>query len=260
MATHKKEFITVFNTTARERHRYEVFADFVKLSAISLHNAVCPNVALKEKLEQEYLETIGRYKQQDAEAFCKLLALLIELLEVEPSDVLGQLYMELELGNKNTGQFFTPPSVSELMARVLHGDAVEKAKTGFVTLSEPACGAGGMILAFVKVMLEHRLNPATGLWVQAIDIDRTAAFMCYLQLTLWNVPAQVVVGNALTLEVRETFYTPAHYLFNWTDKLNRRDAEKEALKLTCEAAPEQREIEPTFGKVLKETNQMTLFD
>ena len=52
-----------------------------------------------------------------------------------------------------------------------------------------------MILALVKVMITAGHNPAEKLWVQAIDVDRMAALMCYIQLSLWNVPAEVIVGN-----------------------------------------------------------------
>lgn len=50
--------------------------------------------------------------------------------------------------------------------------------------------------------------------------------MCYLQLSLWNVPAVVIVGNTLAMEVREAFYTPAHYLGFWSARLRRRDVEE----------------------------------
>ena len=43
--------------------------------------------------------------------------------------------------------------------------------------------------------------------------------MCYIQLSLWNIPAEVIVGNSLTLEFREVFYTPSYYLFGWEMKL-----------------------------------------
>ena len=145
------------------------------------------------------------------------------LLDAEPRDILGQLYMSLELGNTHTGQFFTPPEISELMARITFDDGVEHANKPFITLCEPACGSGGMVLAFVKVMLEKGWNPVERVWVQAQDIDRTAALMCYLQLALWHVPAAIVVGNTLSGETREVFYTPAHYLGFWPSKLARRE-------------------------------------
>ena len=97
----KQHFIRVFNDIARHRHRYDVFRDFVTLSSISIHNAVSKD----EALEEEYLQIIKQYKKEEQSAFCELLAVLVELLEPEPLDILGPLYMELELGNNNNGQF-----------------------------------------------------------------------------------------------------------------------------------------------------------
>lgn len=211
----KQTFISLFNSIARHRHRYAVFSDFVTMSAIAIHNAICKS----EALEKEYLEIVARYKKEEVNHFCELLANFIELLEVEPADVLGRLYMELELGNLNNGQFFTPHEISLLMAKLTYGDMLEKMDKPFITLSEPACGAGGMVLAFVNEMLKKGLNPAEKVCCQCIDIDRLAGLMCYLQLSLWNIPAEVVIGNTLTLEVREVYYTPAYYLGDWKTRL-----------------------------------------
>jgi hypothetical protein len=166
------------------------------------------------------------------------LAVLVELLEPEPRDILGGLYMELELGNDNTGQFFTPPEISLMMAQMLYGDQLREIDQPFITLSEPACGAGGMVLAFAKVMMSHGYNPAYKLWVQCTDIDRVAALMCYLQLSLWHIPAEVVVGNTLMLEVREVFYTPAHYLNGWDMRLHYQKT-KELITSTPEPSQSQ---------------------
>lgn len=212
------EFVRAFNGIARHHHRYEVFRDFVTMAAIALHNAVRKD----EALEAEYMRIVGRYSRQEVHELSRLMAQLVLLLDIEPQDVLGPLYMELELANAQAGQFFTPPAISELMAQLTYGDELKTLDKPFVTLSEPACGAGGMVLAFVKVMLSHGHNPARHLWVQCQDIDRTAALMCYLQLSLWNVPAAVVVGNTLAMEVREVFYTPAHYLGFWEHRLRHR--------------------------------------
>lgn len=211
------EFVKAFNTIARHRHRYEVFRDFVVMSAAALHNAIRKD----EKLEAEYLAVAARYKRDELSEFSALLAKLVLLLDSEPRDVLGPLYMELELGNTNTGQFFTPHEVSTLMASVTYGDELKTLDKPFITVCEPACGAGGMVLAFVSVMLSHGHNPAQRLWVQAQDIDRTAALMCYLQMALWHIPGVVIVGNTLAMEAREVWYTPAHYLGFWHHRLER---------------------------------------
>jgi hypothetical protein len=218
----KQSFIKNFNSIAKHKHRYQVFSDFVTMSAIALHNAVNKS----ETLESEYMEIVGKYSKDEACKMSELLANLIELLEPEPRDVLGGLYMELELGNTNNGQFFTPPDVSLMLAQLSYGDKLESLKKPFITLSEPACGAGGMVLAFVKTMLNNKHNPAEKLWVQCTDIDRIAGLMCYLQLSLWHVPAEVIIGNTLSLEIREVYYTPAHYLGNWETKLRLHEQEK----------------------------------
>lgn len=214
----KQSFISLFNSIARHKHRYSVFTDFVTMSAIALHNAINKN----QKLEDEYLEIVARYSKEEVDKFCELLGNFIILMEPEPADILGSLYMDLEIGNLHNGQFFTPHELSLLLARMTYGDVLdkmEKSNKPFISLSEPACGAGGMVLAFANEMLKNGINPAEKLYVQCIDIDRLAGFMCYLQLSLWHIPAEVIIGNTLTLEFREVYYTPSYYLGDWDTRL-----------------------------------------
>ncbi len=213
------DFKKTFRELAPYKHRYEVFKDFVTMAACSLHNSLW-----KEPIrEEEYLAIIKGYKPDDQKAFPKLLGSLIAALDSEPRDVLGPLYMELEIANKDAGQFFTPPELSEMMARMTFAPELERLDSQpFLTAGEPACGAGGMILALVKVMTQAGHDPARKLWVQAIDVDRMAALMCYTQLSLWHVPAEVIVGNTLSWDIREVWYTPAHHLGMWRYRLSRK--------------------------------------
>ncbi len=214
----KQSFISLFNSIARHKHRYSVFSDFVTMSAIALHNAVNKN----QKLEDEYLAIVARYSKEEVNEFCELFANFVELMEPEPTDVLGSLYMELEVSNLNNGQFFTPHELSLLLARMTYGDVLDSMKSSnkpFITLSEPACGAGGMVLAFVNEMLKKGVNSAEKLYVQCIDIDRLAGLMCYLQLSLWHVPAEIIIGDTLTMEFREVYYTPSYYMGDWDTRL-----------------------------------------
>jgi N-6 DNA Methylase len=232
----KADFIREFEHLAPHRHRYEVFRDFVHLSAFALVQAW--PYTKSDAIEAEFAAIKARYSADEFMSFTRLLAMLQELLEPEPRDILGQLYMALDLGNTNTGQFFTPPEVSELMARMLvpsEGDLL--GGKPFVTLSEPACGAGGMVLAFVKIMIEMKLNPMQCVWVHAQDVDRTAALMCYIQLSLWGVPAAVVVGNTLMGESREVFYTIGHHLGGWKWKLSEREPREQASMATTDSTP-----------------------
>lgn len=217
------------------KHRYTVFQDFVTVSAISLYNSVYKN----PEREEEYLQIMRGYSKAEVAVFPKLFAELVNLLEPEPRDVLGELYMTLELGNQHTGQFFTPPTISDLMAEMTFNDQLEKMGQSFVTLSDPACGAGSTLLAFVKLMIAKGYNPAEKLWIQGIDIDRTVALMCYVQLALWNVPAQILIGNSLSGEIREAWYTPAHRLGFWDTRLKNRKT-----KQACEERDKISEKQP----------------
>lgn len=140
-------------------------------------------------------------------------------LGVEPKDVLGSIYMSMELGDSRNGQYFTPDNVSYLMAQFHLGDIYNDLKNkDYISLSDPASGSGGMILAVIKGMLEKGFNPSSNIWVQATDISRVAALMCYIQLSLWGVPAQIIVGNSLSLEVREVWNTPIFLRGGWIYK------------------------------------------
>lgn len=217
----KQSFISLFNSIANHKHRYSVFTDFVTMSAIALHNAINKN----QMLEDEYLQIVKKYSKEEVNKLCELFANFVELMEPEPTDVLGSLYMELEINSLNNGQFFTPHELSLLLARMTYGDVLDNMTSSnkpFITLSEPACGAGGMVLAFVNEMLKKGVNPAEKLYVQCIDIDRLASLMCYLQLSLWHVPAEVIIGNTITMNFREVYYTPSYYIGDWHTRLRMR--------------------------------------
>ncbi|MGB3611819.1 MAG: N-6 DNA methylase [Cellvibrio sp.] len=208
-------FLQVFNSTARYHHRYEVFRDFVTMAGLAIQNTFLKS----ERLEQEYLSIVKRYKGPDVTQMSHLLALVVQGLEVEHRDFLGSLYMQLDFGSQHIGQFFTPYDVSRMMAKMLMTDSgSELEQRGYIRLSEPACGAGGMAIAFAEAMLEQGLNPQRQLWVTCIDVDPVAAMMCYIQLSLLGIPAEVIIGNALSLQTTPTLYTPMYYLGYWALK------------------------------------------
>ena len=130
----------------------------------------------------------------------ELTGLLIETLEEGPDDILGDVYMKADMGSKAAGQFFTPFHLSELSARVgLIGmiDEYKAGKLDRITISEPACGGGAMILAAAKVLYESGINYQTAMEVVAQDIDWKGVYMCYVQLSLLGISAICVQGSTL---------------------------------------------------------------
>ncbi|MDC9595161.1 SAM-dependent DNA methyltransferase [Xenorhabdus sp. IM139775] len=189
---YQNTFITLFNQTARGHSRYQVFRDFCYCAMAAIHNRYC----YSDELEQFYLKTIKKYDRDDIDRIVQLFSLVVLGLAREPCDFLGRVFMLLELGDKHLQQFFTPWEVTRMMAKIQFQDvsALLQEKP-FVTLHEPACGSGCMTLA-------------------------VAAVMAYIQLSLTGIPAQVTIGDALCDDDRKrTRYTPAHYLGNWSQRL-----------------------------------------
>ena len=63
-------------------------------------------------------------------------------------------------------------------------------------------GAGGMILSFAKALKDADINYQQQLLVISCDIDSLCAFITYIQLFLYGIPAIVRCGNSLTNEVK----------------------------------------------------------
>lgn len=207
-----KQIIQQFD---KKHNTWKVYSDFLELSAISISNTC--DIANWEEREKKYLEVIKPYSKEDLLRFSKLLAKLAEELERNPRDILGELYMSLELGNKRTGQFFTPYHVAEAMSEIVLDEEIIKQK-GYLHANEPSVGGGVTVIALANVMRKYKYNYQKQLVVTANDLDLKAVFMTYIQLSLMGVPAEIRHQNTLTLEYWGSWYTPAYILGGWSWK------------------------------------------
>jgi len=217
---HRQETIKLIKQAAYSRDTYQVFNDWLEMSAISISNTV--DFTHREEREARYLELINTYDKRHQPLFPQMFAHLVEALEAKaqdgaPEDVLGLIFNDLELYNKYKGQFFTPQHVSDMMALMTCGDDLQNAidTQGFISVCEPCCGSGVMVTSFLKAMKKEGLNYCTQLVVTAIDVDLKCAHMTYLQLALYGVPAVVIHGNSLTCEEFSRWYTPVYLLNGW---------------------------------------------
>jgi len=186
---------------------YEIFCDWIRCMAMSIANATTiRHDEIYQEREKLYLDTIQRYSEDDRYRFAELLAYLIESMEDGPIDILGEVYMEAEMGSKTAGQFFTPFSISELCARL--GANIERYKDNedIITLTEPSCGGGGMILATAKIFADAGIEYQKRLRVVAQDLDWKGVYMTYVQLSLLGIDAICVQGDTLTepYDIRKT--------------------------------------------------------
>lgn len=69
-----------------------------------------------------------------------------------------------------------------------------------------------MILALVKALKKRNINYQQELLVEATDISDVCAYMTYIQLSLYGIPAIVYCGNTLTREIRFVMRTPLYCL------------------------------------------------
>jgi len=128
----------------------------------------------------------------------------------------------LNLGNSNKGQFFTPYHVSKLMAEISIGNVDNLlANRELITLSEPCSGSGGIIIAYAEALRKKGYNYQEKLFVEAIDIDEICFMMTYLQLSLYGIPARVMLGDTLAWKFQKILYTPMYFINFFEYKLKR---------------------------------------
>ncbi len=231
---HQKEIVSLLRQVAYTRGIDRVWSDWVEICAIALARA---DLAQREVREQRYLQVIAQYERAELDQLVQAFAHLVMSYELRVEaadfgDVLGSTFMMLDMGNAGAGQFFTPYEVSRLMGNMMMGDGqalVDQTNAlGFVRVLEPACGAGGMLIAAAHAMHDAGLDYQQCMHATAIDIDQRCVHMTFIQLALLHLPAVVIHGNGLTGECREQWFTPAHVLGGWRARLRRREAEEGA--------------------------------
>lgn len=222
-APHHKDIADILGSV-RDRDHYTVIRDFFELSAISIRNNFDHGNEYAN-LEKRYKEIAQGYKKEYLEGFATALGLLGKKIQdavngnAPFADWAGELYMDSGTSNGKAGQFFTPYSVSQCMARINFPKDEVRAKLGddpnrVLTIYEPTCGAGGLIVASIDALNEAGVNYSWDAFVDCGDIDPRCVHMTYVTLSLLGVPAVVRLGDALMMEYRQAWFTPA-YLMAW---------------------------------------------
>lgn len=196
---HQKEIVRLFSAFDGSKNRRKIFDDFLTMVACMLSNLGDP-VHFEER-EKLYMQYANQYKPKEMEIFGKMLAEIVAGMEDNPDqDFLGEMYMALDFGSSAAGQFFTPYSVCRCMAAISSNfeELREKiADRGFVGVTDPACGAGGLLVAFLNECLRQEINPQTQCLFVAQDIDFTVGCMCYIALSFMGLAGYVVIGDTL---------------------------------------------------------------
>lgn len=219
MNKYADEFCVTFRELARIYSAEKVWEDVIYACALT------QSIFLRKqnKKGREKIDKImNQYSEEDQYKIMSLYANIMDALNENPGqDFLGEMYHRLNLHKKEKGQFFTPYDVCKLMTLLslsTENLASEIAQKGFVTVSDQACGSGALLLSFFETVREMGITDYQVLAV-AQDIDRSAALMCYLQLSVLFIPAIVIVGNSITnpgLDPKnEVWYMPAYNVYHW---------------------------------------------
>lgn len=233
----EQKFTALFKSIAPHYRRSEVFYDFITILGLEFY-LVLYGESADEALKQRYQTALGHYTDDEKQKLVELSVIVVEALENKTYDFLGSVFMGLELGDRYKAQHFTPSHVAHAMATMTLSNCHELIqRRGFITLQEPTCGSGVMIIESYNYLRRESFNPQQQMWVQARDLDFTAAMMCYIQMTLLHIPGEVIIGDTLKNEVYHHLYTTAHLWGNWDNKLACADLDTEPEIQRIESEP-----------------------
>lgn len=118
---YQKSIAKTFDRLNSGKHnRWTVWSDFVTMAACTLSIADAKHREKKQKLHDE---VAAKYTPAEYEQFVSMFSDVIGAFEENPEqDLLGELFMRLELGNDRNGQFFTPYDVCAAIAMMSAGN------------------------------------------------------------------------------------------------------------------------------------------
>lgn len=221
----EKSFLKVFKSLICQHPSYEIWNDFIVMSACAISNSVDKYHCMDR--EKRYLSIVKKYNRDEQDKFVELFAQMVMALELNPEqDFLGMLYASLNLHNEAQKQYFTPYNVCQLMSEITMDQVAERIEEkGYMLLKDPCCGAGATLIAGIhsakKYLSQMSLNFQNHIFVVAQDINEITALMCYIQLSMLGMAAHVKAGNSLATptnpddEKKNDWFTPMYYSNVW---------------------------------------------
>lgn len=225
----QKNIVKAFEGLCGQHGRWEVWTDWIAMSACAISNAV--DKAHREEREEKYKTLQKKYTDAEMQSMAEMLGMVVAALEENPDqDLLGEIFMALGLGNDHAGQFFTPYDVCKVMSAMTGENIVAEVECqGWASVCDSACGAGALLVAFANECKRKGINYQTNILFVAQDIDYAVGMMCYIQLSLLGCAGYVVIGDSLAHPVTaydrrgliprdegNVWYTPMFFRYVWT--------------------------------------------
>lgn len=212
MTDYRKEFIKELEQVSYRTSMTDVFSDFVKIYALEMEHATVVRPGDVDRVEGLHAGLVGKYGAEDRAHFNRMSAIVVDALEEKRESFLGPVLEAIGASNKNNGQFLTPASVANMMARVNAAD-VEYTPGKVIRVSDPACGAGVTLIANGEALLHERHVAQSDIYLIGGDIDGRACDITYIELTLLGYAARVDHMDALSMKVLSpSRYTLGYFL------------------------------------------------
>lgn len=240
-------FVRALDQFDRSKTRTEVFRIFCEMAFCALAKRASPFADQRDRLEAQYMECVRMFpNKDDVRRMPEMMAIAIQTIAPGGVDFFGQVAAEIGALDARLGQFFTPYEVSRMMAEMSLGDvSAQIEEQGFITISEPAAGAGGMVLAVADVIEKQGFDPTRHIWVEAVELSRATFHMAYVQIAARGVAGRVINGNSLSLETYDQAFTPAAPAFhamNGHPFAKQQEAARQAARAEKAALARRREL------------------
>ncbi|NJM40766.1 MAG: N-6 DNA methylase [Anaerolineae bacterium] len=263
------EFMRMLTQLAERGHywRSEVFRDFVGVCGVLVERLendtwwramwrAHAGTKLEDETETRFAAIDRRYSPDEMTEMAKLFGCLVPMARgldgqsYNYADHLGVAYMQFgsKSGQETRGQFFTPFSVSKLMAMMLmdeeslNADILTRLNEAAdhlgvyidprmspeevwrvhqnqlhsyvrpVLVLDPCCGAGSMLIAAASVAPRWAIDAAL-IQMVAIDIDPLCAAMTRIQMWLFGITANVFCADSLTAEILSILPEPVQAVY-----------------------------------------------
>ena len=146
-----------------------------------------------------------KYGKEDNLAFHSMMRTYFEVMECELKkkawyDAFGDLFQAIHVKGNNNAQFFTPPSLCDLMAETLletyHGEE-PTARTTFgkrIVISDPSCGSGRNLLAAKAIFDRKQWREP---YLVCEDIDLTCCKMSAINMAMHGCFGEAICHDTL---------------------------------------------------------------